>query len=204
MNLRMLGLAVVATAALMAFVGVSSASATVLCSTNSNPCTGTKYPAGTEVKSNLAAGTKSVLSTEFQKIECSKSTVAGKTSNAGGATETVKGSVETLTFEECNCTVAVLKKGGWEYHWISGGPNATVTWNGQETTVTCSTIFGNVHCIYVTENTHVGTITGGSRAKMHWNPSWPRLPTNSLCSSQATGSAEYEISTPDPLFIEGS
>ncbi len=203
-HLKILGLAVVAAAALMAFVGASTASATVLCSTNTNPCTGTKYPAGTTVSASLATGTKAVLSTEFQKIECSKSAVGGKTSNAGSGTETVSGAVETLTFEECNCEVSVLKKGTLEVHSVATNGNGTITSNGAEVTVECSTIFGKVHCIYVTENTNLGTVTGGSPAKVTASASIPRLTTNALCAAEANWKAEYSVSAPNPLWVEGS
>lgn len=186
----------------MAFVGAGTASATVLCKNNgSTSACSENYPSATKVSESLVAGTKAVLNTEFKNIECSKSTVSGKTETSGSATETVKGPVEGLTFEECNCEVKVLKTGTLEIHWISGPNNGTVTQNGAEVTVNCSTIFGTVHCIYVTENTDLGTLTGGNPAKVDVKASIPRLTTNSLCSTTATWEASYEVTAPKPLYV---
>jgi len=100
---KMLGLAAVAAAALMAFVGASTASATVLCKTaGTGSPTGTTcpanqaYPAGTAITAVNKGTVK--LDTTFKTIECSGSEVKGSTSNEGSATETVTGPEGTLTF----------------------------------------------------------------------------------------------------------
>src|SRR6478752_1498045 len=110
---KTLGLAAVAAAALMVFLGASTASATVLCATEpveGSPATkGTvcpanfAYPAGTEFHAVLDPGTVSKTTSETFNSECKKSTIKGKTENEGSATETVGITVEALTFEECNC-----------------------------------------------------------------------------------------------------
>jgi hypothetical protein len=198
---KTLGLAVVA-AVLMALVGAGTASATVLCKNSESTTTcNENYPAGTEIKSSLSAGTKAILKTEFKTIECSKATVSSKSKNGGSETESINASVEALTFEECNCEVKVLKKGTLEVHWISGSTNGTATANGAEVTVNCSTIFGLVHCLYVTEKTDLGTLTGGNPAKLDAKAAIPRLTTNGLCSSTASWEATYEVTSPKPLFV---
>jgi hypothetical protein len=199
---KMLGLAVVAAAALMAFAGAGTASATVLCknSESASSCN-ENYPSETELKSSLSAGTKAILKTEIKTIECSKSTLSGKPENGGSATETVKGPIAALAFEECNCEVKSLKKGTVEIHWISGSTNGTVTATGAEVTVNCSTIFGLVHCIYVTEKTDLGTLTGGNPAKIDVKAVLPRLATSAPCSATATWEATYEFTSPKPLFV---
>lgn len=92
-----------------------------------------------------------------------------------------------------------------EIHYISGTDNGTVTWNETEFTTTCSTVFGNVHCIYVTENTDVGTLTGGTisaPAKIDIESAKiPRLTTNGLCAESANLYATYEFSTLKSLFV---
>jgi hypothetical protein len=200
--IKMLGCAVGVAAVLMAFAGAGTASATVLCKNNESTSTCSEnYPAGTEIKSSLSTGTKAILKTEFKTIECSKSTVSGKSENGGDATESIKGPVEALTFEECNCEIKVLKKGTLEIHWISGSNNGTVTENGAEVTVNCSTIFGTVHCIYVTEKTDLGTLSGGSPAKLSTKATIPRLTTSGLCSATASWEATYEVAGPKPLYV---
>lgn len=212
---KMLGLAAVAAAALMAFVGVSTASATVLCTTaeGSGATTGTTCAAGWAEKEGqeihaISEGT-TTLTTSFKNIECKKSTVAGKLANEGSATETVKGNIETLTFEECNCEVNVLQKGELEIHWIEGTHNGTLTGNKSVITTQCSTIFGAVHCIYTTSNTHLGTLTGsattGKTATLDVEGKNIPLfePTSSLCPEKSAWDAKYEITTPDTLNVAG-
>jgi hypothetical protein len=210
---KMLGLAAVAAAALMAFVGASSASATVLCTTKvgNGPCPAAWIlPAGSEL--HAASETeKPTLTSTFKTITCNESTVGGKTSNAGSASETVKGPVETLTFTgSCTCTVAVLKTGTLEIH-ASGGGNGTLTSNGAEVTVQCSSIFGPVHCIYVTENKDLGTLTGssttGGQATMDITTEVKRAKTTTegtLCDEEAIWHAKYTITNHTTLDVAES
>jgi hypothetical protein len=197
---KMLGLAAVAAAALMAFVGASTASATVLTSP-----AGTKLPAGTVITSTLEEP-PAVLTGGFKNIECKKSSVGGKTTNEGGTSETVKGTIETLTFEECNCEVVVVSKGTLEIHNIAGTANGTLTSSGAKVTVNCSTIFGNVHCIYTTNNTDLGTLTGsktlgGKTATMDITATIPQEETNFLCAEESVWHAKYLVTSPDYLDV---
>ncbi len=211
---KMLGLAAVAAAALMAFVGASTASATVLCKVEGEKAgtatTGTKcpaekaYPKGTVI--HAVNTSTAILEGEPFNIECKKSTVQGETTNEGSATETVDGPITVLTFEECGpSTVTVLKKGTLEVHWINnedkGSHDGTLTANGQEVTTETSTIFGKVHCIFVTENTDLGTLKGGNPATFTANAVIKKLSTNALCPSPGTWTASYEVTSPKPLFV---
>ena len=98
---KTLSLAAVAAAALMAFVGASTASATVLCKTpGTGSPTGTVCPAGeaypkeTEVHAVSEGNVVLTTGSEFTEITCKKGTVIGKAGDEGSATETVTGSVE--------------------------------------------------------------------------------------------------------------
>jgi hypothetical protein len=185
---KMLGLAAVAAMALMAFVGAGTASATTLTGVG-----GAVLGTGSTIHAN-SEGT-ATLTTSFKNIECKKSTVSGKTTNETGTT--VNGNVEALTFEECNCTVAVLKKGS-----LSIGSGGALTSSGAEVTASCSTIFGTVHCIYATSNTSLGTLTGGTTAVMNISSARiPRLTTNSLCDTEANWDATYKVDNPDTLNV---
>jgi len=207
---KMLGLAAVAAAALMAFVGASSASATVLCKTTptGTPATcppGQAYEAGTEIHAVNVGTVK--LDTTFKNVECSGSTVKGFTTNEGGPTETVDGNEvgAALTFTGCNCTVNVLKPGTLEIHWIEGTHNGTLTSNEAEVTVSCSTVFGTVHCIYATTNDSIGDLTASatstSAAIFHSTAVINKKPTNALCSEESTWTATYEVTSPKPLYV---
>jgi len=210
---KMLGLAAIAAAALMAFVGASTASATVLCKTpGTGETTGTTcapgwaYEAGQTfhaVFEPTEAVPKAKLTTSFKNIECSKSTVHGHLENEGSATETVKVEITTLTFEECNCEVKVVHPGTLTIHWIPDTHNGTVTVDEAEVTATCSTIFGNVHCIYNTgAGISIGDLTGGNPATMDIEENnIPRLTTNSLCAEKAKWDAHYEVTEPKPLYV---
>ena len=212
---KMLGLAAVAAAALMAFVGAGTASATILtCTEPVNlkvQCkTGTTIHAVNEGTLVLTGG--------FKTIECKKGTVHGTVTEAGSATTTVKGTISALTFEECNCEVVVVKSGGGgtnfgtlEIHTENNGSvannNGTLTGSESKVTVNCSTIFGNVHCIYVTNATHLGTLTGssnlgGSTATLDVTAEIPRENTNGLCAEEAIWHAKYSITEPDWLDVD--
>lgn len=197
-HVKMLGLAAIAAAALMAFVGASTASATVLCK-NGTTTTTCSEPYG-EVTIEAEQSKAIKLDTTFKTVECKKSTLKGPAS-AGSSTTTVSGPVESLTWGECNCTVTTLKGGTLEVHSIAGTDNGTLTSNGAEVTVSCSTIFGNVHCIYVTENDDMGTLVGGANASFENTVSVRRLSTSGLCSEEANWTAGYKITAPSPLFV---
>jgi hypothetical protein len=199
--IKMLGLAAVAAAALMAFVGASTASAATLTSPANSVVT-----VGTEIKAENEG--KVILDPPFGAIECSVSTVAGKVTNAGGktgeeVTHTVSGSIETLTFSSCNATVTVLKKGTLEIHSLGNG-NGTLTSSGAEVTVQ----FFGTHCIFATNNTDLGTVTGssttGKTATLDISATIPRTGGSSgvFCGSTAAWTGAYEVTAPDPLFID--
>jgi len=135
-QLKVLILALAVVGVLMA-VGAGTASATALCSTATSPCTGTKYAAGTEVKSNLKEGTEAVITAGFATLKCTGSTMNWKVSNAGGSGITVRGQNQTVTLTGCNCTVTVLVPGESEVHYTSGS-SATITILGTSITINCS------------------------------------------------------------------
>jgi hypothetical protein len=196
--LKMLGTSALAAAALLAFVGISTA--TVACKNNANTseCT-ERWPKGTELKTQLRKGTKARLETSFKIIECGTASATGELTSEGSATSTAQGT-GTGTYSECNCEVKVLKTGTLEAHWLSGTDNAEVKSNGAEVTVNCSTIFGNVHCIYVSENNSAGVIFGGSPPIIKFELNVPRLSTNALCDEEARLKAEFEVLSPTPAY----
>jgi hypothetical protein len=207
--LRVLVIAAVAVVGLLAIGGGAMASAkTALCTEKSAPCPeGKTDGTGTEIKMNLVSGTKSKLTTEFKTVECGKSSLTAKVTSTG---ETISASIESLTFEECNCEVKLLTKGTLELSQISSTDNGTLKSTGTELTLQCNgTIFGNIHCIYQTSATDLGTLEGGNPAKLKVSVRLVGPATHALCSEFEGGEllsqweAEYEVTTPKPLFIEG-
>jgi len=196
--IKMLGLAAVAAAALMAFVGAGTASATQLTGAG-----GAVLGVGTEIKAENEG--KVILDPPFGAIECSVSNVAGSVTNAGSSTTTVSGSIATLTFSSCNATVTVLKKGTLEIHTQSGSANnnGTLTSSGAEVTVQ----FLGTHCIFSTNNTDLGTVTGsattGGNATLDISATIPRTGGSSgaFCGSTAAWTGAYKVTSPATLNI---
>ncbi|HEX5526966.1 MAG TPA: hypothetical protein VFX44_07175 [Solirubrobacterales bacterium] len=212
--LKFLGLAAIFAAALTAFAG--TASATTLTGS------GGTLPAGTEIKS-VAEG-KTILHPPIGDIECEESTVSGKTSNEGSATETVQGSIESLTFSKCNATVTVLVKGSLEIHTsyetvideVEGrkvdtritktvaDSNGWLTGNGNEVTVE----FLGFHCIFKTNGTPLGKVTGsantGGNATLDIEATIPRTGGRSgvFCGSEAQWTGSYKVTSPSVLNID--
>lgn len=206
---KMLGIAVAAVAAVLAFIGAISASATVLCKTpGTGSPTGTTcpegwaYPAGTKLHA-VSEGSV-VLDNSLLNITCEGSAFESETGNEGGAMETVTGPEGTLTFAKCNCEFKTLKAGTSEIHWIEGTHNGTITAKGVEVTTSCKTIFGTVHCIYSVNGESIGDLTGGEPAIYHSNGAVIRtVPTSALCPNSGTFTATYKITTPTPLYVTG-
>lgn len=121
--LKTLGLAAAMAMAPMA-IGASTASATRLCEENREAACAKSVASGTTLKF-VAEGTTS-LTGPFGEVTdtCAGSTVEGSLSNAGSATETVKGGVSFLTFSECQRPITTHKAtlGTLEAHKIAGKP----------------------------------------------------------------------------------
>lgn len=204
---KTLVIAAVAAAAVLAVAGAGTASATVLCKvepTTGGSTTGTvcpaasAYSAGTEIHMTLTGRVK--LTTTFKTYECLKSTMKGKTENEGSASETVKVPLESLTYSECNCQTFVLKPGKLEIHWTTDTNNGTVTASGEEETLSCSTIFGTMHCLITPTDHDVGTIIGGKEPEViTQNP--PLDPTSPLCDEKPEWEGTYQVTSPKPLWI---
>ncbi|MGN6254592.1 MAG: hypothetical protein ACTHO8_06375 [Solirubrobacterales bacterium] len=209
-HLKLLGLAVTLALALTAFAGAVTASATVLCSTNSNPCSGTKYGATTKIEGSLSAGTASVISYFAGTESCSESTFVGEVTTAGGAGVAVSGKITSLKFNSCTCAITVLNNGTFEINFTVLGNGSFVARN-TELTITCSTIpckFGAAGT-----GTTLGTLKGEKTTPtLEVNASLPffegdssrKICTNADVGGTASWKALYVLTSPTPLFVEGS
>ncbi len=200
MYLKLYVVAAAAAVALLVVGGVGTAAAnTVLCAEKANPCpAGKAYGVDTEIEASLS-GTKWKITTTFKTIECAKSSITTRVTSTG---ETMSTSLEDMSFEECNCTVKVLAKGTLDLEHIAATDNATPRSTGTEITTSCSTIFGNVHCIYKTNLTDLGTLEGGNPAKLKVSVTLPRVSTSELCNEESVWEAEYGVTSPKPLYVE--
>lgn len=200
--LKMLGLAVVAAMALMAFLGAGSASATVLCKTPlTSGCaeSGWAYPVGTEVDLSLTGSTVTEATGGTVVDTCQEGTLGGETTNIGGSSETVDWNVSSMWSNSCTRPTFPLVNGSLEVHWISGTDNGTLV--GRNTEVTKSTIFGT--CTYGTAptGTHFGTIVGGNPATVSVSSVFPLLKGAAACPQDVRWTGSYTITSPQPLYI---
>lgn len=174
-----------------------SASATVLCKTGTNPCTGGTYAKGTAIEMSLASPVE--MEPPFGVIECTGSTINAEVTNAGGESSTVTANLTSFTMSSCNCPMTVLNKGSLEIH-STGSGNGTVTLRESEVTTEC----GGFHCIIGTSNTDIGSLTGGAMASLAVNATTPRTGGRSgaFCGNMWPWTARYTITKPEPLFVE--
>ncbi|HEV2858724.1 MAG TPA: hypothetical protein VGW80_10015 [Solirubrobacterales bacterium] len=201
---KMLGLALVAAAALMAFVGAGTASATKLCKNNLNTTTCSEsYGTGTVIDATLAGEKPSaILETTGGTVldTCTSSTVKGKTATAGSSTETVKGPIEELTWGGCTKETKTLTTGELEIHHIAGTDNGTLT--AKDTQVTVNGLFENESCVYgAGTGTDLGVVTGGATATITINALVKRVTGGFSCPAETRWTASYTVTAPKPLYV---
>jgi hypothetical protein len=203
---KMLGLAAVAAAALLAFVGAGSASATQLTCTESE---GVKVfcPVGAEIHSE-AEGTIE-LHPPIGSINCKKATGFGSLTDAGSSTTTPSGTPALTTISECNATVTVLQKGSLEVHTKNAGADNDGLFTSKGTRVTI--VYLGFHCIFETNpatGTSVGTLTGSSTTKgtptLDLAATVPRVGGSSgaFCGSTAQMTGAISVTKPDWMDID--
>lgn len=211
---KMIGLAAMAAMALMAFFGASSASAAVLCKTDSNPCEAAQdLKAGDTLTASLKSGTHATLQASFSNVTCSQSHLAGKLTSTGGEGKEVEGEVTELTFTECKCGertahVTVIEKGSLKIN------NAgTVTSVATRATIQCTGL--GISCVFgtVAGGTDIGTFTDstdtGSTAQLDGEATltWSSGSGDSsqfLCAGAidtAKWTATYQVTSPDSLYL---
>ncbi|HEY6729844.1 MAG TPA: hypothetical protein VI039_02345 [Solirubrobacterales bacterium] len=138
-------------------------------------------------------------------LTCSNSVLEG-TLEQFGPSVTAKGAVSVLSFTECNQHLTTVASGTMELHATSGG-NGTLTSSGAKVTISFTTIFGTVHCVFATNNTLIGTLTGskntGGTATVDLNSAPIPVESGSfLCGSSAELTGNYKISTPDYVDVD--
>jgi hypothetical protein len=196
--LKILGLAAVTAAALMASGGAGTASAeTTLCKTTTEPCT-EGYGVGTVIK---GTSVNSKWTTAFITDSCKKSTFEGKTETA----TTPKGKLTSFTWSECSFPTAAATLGELQVHHDplpeSGKHNGNVTLLG---TVVKIEAFGMI-CHYFGEVKEGLTLKAGASPVLVANARVTLVNTAShtsggFCSPEGAWTAEYPI-TPSPTYV---
>lgn len=204
-NAKHIGLAVVTATALMACVGSSTASATVLCSTTTSPCT-SKWPTGSKLTFNLSSGGSSKIVTTDEKTTletCSSGSVEGEVTNAGSSTTTVTVRWLKWTFGICSFPITITIIGASEFHY-SFPIHLTVTGDSEIKWTIHTVLFGS--CAYgFTAGTSLGTVAGGSPATFTANAVAKKLTgSEAACPETAKWTASYTQSGSTSLFGESS
>ena len=187
MNYKIIGLLALAVTALVALPAVAQAT------TVTSP-TGTTTTAN---KHGVSEGSHIKLANPIANIECT-STLEGPI-ESHGAGVTAVGAITTLSFTGCTNSwhVTAVTKGTLIAHYTSGY-NASITSTG----VKIDTTRLGVTCVYETNETPMGTATGGNPATLDIAASIPLGSESSgLCGSgnskmegsyTGTGSAYYD------------
>jgi hypothetical protein len=203
-HLKKLALAAVATGALMAFIGASTASATVLCSTTVESCPeAQRLPNGTLIDFSLSAGTSSaVRETSAPGGEgkvlntCKSSTFKGELTNAGSSTETATGKFTEVTWGTCSLPTRTTLLGGFEIHRIASTSNGTVTADGETRTTINTVLFGS--CSYTVQSgKSMGDLTEGNPAVLHINAVKTKtIGSAAVCPETLIWTATYMLTEP--------
>jgi hypothetical protein len=198
-GLKALGLAAVAALALTAFLGASSASATVLCTTTTSPC-GTGWHIDQIILSST--GSVSAHSTSGSlEATCKEMALTGNKVSTGSSTTTPIYSVATakMLFGGCSQASETLGGGEIEIHQIAGTHNGTVTAFGFKVT----TAIAGISC-YFTFGTgaHFGVLTGGSPAILHMNAVADKTPPSSfLCPADTVWEGTFQLTNHTAAYV---
>jgi hypothetical protein len=161
---------------------------------------GTPIPEATTVE---AASEGSTTLDGSLTITCEKSTVKGKVTSKGGNS----GPIESLTFSECGTRTVTVLKGGTFTIDFATGPDGTLTSDEAETTVLAHLPFSiTTHCIYFTEDTDIGRVTGSAStgtATLHIDSApIQRRSTDFGCGSTSEWTGSYKFTSPDYLDVD--
>jgi hypothetical protein len=203
-HLKMFAVAVVAATALVAIAAAGSASATVLCMTNTTPC-GEVVPKAKALELNTTAGGAMFIKAGFTTIECTGSQIKGDVAESGGLGLDVRIPITATTFSGCSCPVTVLKTGTLYLSSVAGTMNANARLSGFEWATEC----GGVKCVFGSEATFA--FTGGGPAELATGTSGatagstiPKKEGSFLCNSSSAWMVAYEVTNTKPLYASSS
>ncbi|HET9397133.1 MAG TPA: hypothetical protein VFO36_13885 [Nitrospiraceae bacterium] len=187
-HLKMWGLVSLMTAIGM-LAGAGTASAAIIESGS-----GTQYKAGTQISAASEGTTE--FHTVFGSINCNSFSLAGTTTNDGSPGTNVNVAISSLAWSGCNAIVVVLANGSLSIEPLSGG-NAAIYSTGTEVTIE----YLGFHCIFKTNNTKIGTLTGGTPATLDIQAQIPRTGGRSglFCGSSGVLTGSLAVSNPSSL-----
>jgi hypothetical protein len=199
-SIKNLGLAAIAAAAFMAFVGAGTAAATQLCATSGTGtgCAGGKFEYSGSI---TGTSTNATLSTNLANVECSDSATTIDANSSTGAP--ILGEVTALSFTGCQteglvhtaCTVTVKNL---PYSASVEGKTLTVTDEvGAGAKVVCGTILS---CEFLTKEANLA-ITNGEPTVAVAKEVALSHETGAICPSTATWNATYSVTAPTGLTV---
>jgi hypothetical protein len=202
--IKNLALAAIAAAALMAFLGAGTASATQLCAfapaATGTECAGT--PQKFEYSGDITGtSTDATLSTNLANVECSHSTTTINASSSTGVS--IPGQVTALAFTGCQteglvhtpCTVTVRNL---PYPASLTGKTLTVSDEaGAGAKVVCS---GVISCEFLTTDATL-TVTNGEPTVAKAENVVLSHETGTLCPETASWKATYAVTSPAGLTV---
>jgi hypothetical protein len=207
-SLKMLGCAVMAAMVVTAFAGAGSASASVLCKTQTNPCT-SKWTKGTTLEFGLQAGTSALWkekSSGNTLKTCTNATIKGSISVEGNAFENVKLSVPGSGFVWSSCTTntETLKGGEIEIKSITATTNGTVILKGFE--FATEFILGKCSYGMGASGTDLGTLTSSSTGDAVIDGNALLENSNGICCPEVVWVEQFTLKSPSgvPLYVEPS
>lgn len=193
-HLKILGLALVAAAALTAFLGAGTASAAKLCTTAA--CT-TDYAKGTNIESSLNGS--AIFETLGGTVldTCTGGEANGTTSATSGSPLSIN--LSALTWTGCTKTTDTTTNGALTIE-NNGGGNGTVSGDGSNVTIDG---INSTSCVYgtATGGTLLGTLLGGSPATISISAILPRTVPNVLCPIEVRWTASYKITSPASVYV---
>lgn len=215
---KTVGFALAASLAIVAFLGVGTASATVLCEATETPCgeSNLLHPTA-EINADLLPGTSVRFETTFGFViaTCTGSSFVATVEKAGGASETTVVGVPSAGFTWSGCTsgISTALSGEWEIHHKEGTDNGTLTNTknlfGKQFGITLDVLNGCTYLLYWTG--HIGAVTGGAEGSGEWAGA-PRVDIHARLGAGAGESclediiwrATYSLTSPAPMYVRPS
>ena len=198
-HLKILGLAVVAAAALTAFVGAGSASADVACTTNTTSECASSWRIRKFVTSQIGSGV--IRSTSGETLNTCTGTTLEWEDEKGSETAEPEGKVSSVAWSGCSSTTDTVAGGTIriETKETAGGVHDnTVVSVGLKVTMN---IFG-VSCTYGTgTGTSLGDLTIGSPAIMHYNFVDNKVEGSFLCPSTTRWESTTQVTNHTGVWV---
>jgi hypothetical protein len=210
---KMLLVAIAAIAA-TALASSGSASATVFCKVEKDPCpTESMVTTGSAVKITLKTGTEDVIKTSSGiEIRCTSGEFEGELENTGASGEEVttkmksakKGTCKSGSCEVEPTVTAEGLPGLWHWTKTKLFPFFHTKKTKPKWKASCRIFGATVTCVMSAEETLAPGTSGSPAILKDENAAYTITESPAACGSTATENAEWEITTPKPLYVAES